>query len=136
VGLAIDPEWHTPGVVPGTQLGSIDAAEVNRVIRYVAEIVRQRRLPQKLFIIHQFTQDMVRNKLQLQTPPELAVTMNVDGFGTRSGKLAKYQDFTRKHNRPPNTHVGFKLFYQEDTNLYTPKAVMALKPRPDVVIYE
>jgi hypothetical protein len=136
VGLAIDPEWHTPGVVPGTQLGSITAAEVNRVTRYVAKIVRQERLPQKLFIIHQFTQNMVRNKSQLQTPRELAVVMNVDGFGTRSGKLSKYKDFTRKPNRPPGTYVGFKLFYREDTNLYTPKEVMALKPRPDVVMYE
>jgi len=136
VGLAIDPEWHTPGVVPGTQLGSTTAADVNRVTRYVANIVRAGRLPQKLFIIHQFTHDMVRNKSQLQTPPELAVTMNVDGFGTRSGKLSKYKDFTHKRNRPPGTHVGFKLFYQEDTNLYTPKAVMALRPRPDVVMYE
>jgi hypothetical protein len=139
VGLAIDPEWHTPGVVPGTQFGSTTAADVNRVTRYVAKIVREGRLPQKLFIIHQFTQDMVRNKRQLQTPPELpelAVTMNVDGFGTRSGKLSKYKDFNRKRNRPPGTHVGFKLFYQEDTNLYTPKGVMALRPRPDVVMYE
>lgn len=136
VGLAIDPEWHTPGVVPGTQLGSTTAADVNRVTRYVAKIVRQYRLPQKLFIIHQFTQGMVRNKSQLHTPPELAVTMNVDGFGTRSGKLSKYKDFTRKRNRPPGTHVGFKLFYREDTNLYTPKEVMALKPRPDLVMYE
>jgi hypothetical protein len=136
VGLALDPEWHTPGVVPGTQLGSTSAADVNRVTRYLAQIVRERQLPQKLLIIHQFTQGMVRNKSQLQTPPEVAVTMNVDGFGTRSGKLSKYKDFTRKPNRPPGTHVGFKLFYQEDTNLYTPKSVMALKPRPDLVIYE
>lgn len=136
VGLAIDPEWHTPGAVPGTRLGSTTASDVNRVIRYVAEIVRQQRLPQKLFIIHQFTQNMVRNKSQLQTPPELAVTMNVDGFGTRSGKLSKYRDFTHERNLPPGTHVGFKLFYQEDTNLYTPQAVMALNPRPDLVMYE
>jgi len=136
VGLALDPEWHTPGVVPGTQLGSITAADVNRVTRYVAQIVREGRLPQKLFIIHQFTHGMVRDKSQLQTPPELAVTMNVDGFGARANKLSKYKEFTRKPNRPPGTHVGFKLFYQEDTNLFTPKGVMALTPRPDVVIYE
>ncbi|CAA9515403.1 MAG: hypothetical protein AVDCRST_MAG67-3069 [uncultured Solirubrobacteraceae bacterium] len=136
VGLAIDPEWHTPGAVPGTQLGSTTAADVNRVTEYVAQIVRDGRLPQKLFVIHQFTQDMVRNKRQLQTPPELAVTMNVDGFGTRSGKLSKYKDFTSKSNRPAGTYVGFKLFYQEDTNLFTPKGVMALRPRPDVVMYE
>jgi hypothetical protein len=31
---------------------------------------------------------------------------------------------------------GFKLFYEEDTNLMSPKDVMRLKPRPDFVVYE
>ena len=31
VGLALDPEWHTPGAVPGTRNGSVDAATVNAV---------------------------------------------------------------------------------------------------------
>src|SRR3954447_1085105 len=29
VGIALDPEWHTPGVVPGSQIGSVTAAEIN-----------------------------------------------------------------------------------------------------------
>jgi hypothetical protein len=33
-------------------------------------------------------------------------------------------------------HSGFKLFYKEDTNTMTPAEVLALRPRPDVVIYE
>ena len=40
----------------------------------------------------------------------------------------------------PSTHAGFKLFFDEDRRnggvLMTPKEVMALKPRPEYVMYE
>src|SRR5438477_5288393 len=62
VGIALDPEWHTPGVVPGTQIGSVTAQEVNQVSEYVAGIVHARRLPEKLFLIHQFTDGMIQDK--------------------------------------------------------------------------
>jgi hypothetical protein len=134
VGLALDPEWHTPGAVPGTRIGSTTAEEVNAVARYVAGIVRSRDLPQKLFVIHQFTNDMIVGEERLITPSQLAVTLNVDGFGTRSAKVSKYRDFNTR--RPAGTYVGFKLFYEEDVGLMAPRSVMALLPRPDLVVYE
>ena len=36
VGLALDPEWHTPGAVPGTQIGSVEAEDVNAVAAHLA----------------------------------------------------------------------------------------------------
>src|SRR6478736_1511428 len=36
VGIALDPEWHTPGAVPGSQIGSVTADEINQVSDYVA----------------------------------------------------------------------------------------------------
>src|SRR6478735_6344363 len=36
VGLALDPEWHTPDAVPGTQIGSVKAGDVNAVAAHVA----------------------------------------------------------------------------------------------------
>ncbi len=45
--------------------------------------------------------------------------MNVDGFGDRSNKESKYDLFTSELTR---FHNGFKLFYEEDTNLMTPRA--------------
>ena len=33
-------------------------------------------------------------------------------------------------------HNGFKLFYEEDTNLMSPRQVLALRPPPDIVVYE
>src|SRR5690242_3712673 len=73
VGIALDPEWHTPGVVPGTQIGSVTAEEVNQVSDYVAGIVRARRLPEKLFVIHQFTDGMIQGKDRVLPRPGLAV---------------------------------------------------------------
>ena len=33
-------------------------------------------------------------------------------------------------------HAGFKLFYHEDTNLMSPRQVLRLRPRPELVVYE
>jgi len=133
VGLALDPEWHTPGAVPGTQIGSVHAEDVNAVTRHVAAIVRKYRLPEKLFVVHQFTPNMIAGKERVQQPPGLAVTMNVDGFGDRPNKISKYRQFTHDGT---HFHRGYKLFYEEDTNLMTPASVLALQPRPDFVVYE
>ncbi|MEA2358038.1 MAG: hypothetical protein QOI62_1298 [Solirubrobacteraceae bacterium] len=133
VGLALDPEWHTPGAVPGTVIGSVDADTTNAVSRHVADIVRERNLPEKLLVVHQFTPNMIAGKERVQQPPGLAVTMNVDGFGDRPNKVSKYREFT--HDGTP-FHRGFKLFYEEDTDLMTPGSVLALQPRPDLIVYE
>jgi hypothetical protein len=133
VGLALDPEWHTPDAVPGTVIGSVQASTVNAVLRHLASIVRENDLPEKLFVVHQFTPNMIVGKAQVQQPPGVAVTMNVDGFGDRPNKISKYRQFTHDGTR---FHRGYKLFYEEDTNLMRPRSVLALQPPPDLVVYE
>jgi hypothetical protein len=59
--------------------------------------------------------------------------MNVDGFGDRPNKVAKYNQFTHDGTR---FHRGYKLFYEEDTGLMRPRSVLALQPPPDLVVYE
>jgi hypothetical protein len=133
VGLALDPEWHTPGAQPGTVIGSVDAATVNAVSQHIAAIVRDRQLPQKLFVVHQFTADMIKDKARVIQRPGLATTMNVDGFGDRANKVSKYREFTHDGTR---FHRGFKLFYEEDVGLMRPRSVVALQPPPDLIVYE
>ena len=65
----------------------------------------------------------------------MALTVNVDGFGTRPAKISKYREFTRGE-RGRGRHNGFKLFYEEDTNLMRPAGVLRLRPSPDLVVYE
>lgn len=133
VGLALDPEWATPGAVPGQVIGSMDATKVNQISRYLSRIVRKYKLPEKMLIVHQFTESMIQNKHKLRKYPGVALVLNVDGFGDQPNKISKYNEFTRPRTGFRN---GYKLFYKEDTNLMTPAQVLKLRPRPDLVIYE
>jgi hypothetical protein len=133
VGIAIDPEWNMgPHGVPGERIGHVAAGMVNRVVRFVNRLVRRQDLPQKLLVIHQFTEDMVRNESRIDTPRGVAVVLNADGFGTPSQKRKKYAELAEAEP----FHPGFKLFYREDTNLMSPKQVLHLRPRPQFVVYE
>ena len=134
VSLALDPEWSMrQGEIPGQSIGSTDARTVNEVSSYLSKIVEERDLPQKLLLVHRFTADMIENERALRTHPGVALTLNVDGFGTAEQKRAKYREFTR--GRRGRNH-GFKLFYREDTNLMSPRQTLRLRPAPDVVAYE
>jgi hypothetical protein len=137
VSLALDPEWSmAPGQVPGKAIGSTDAATVNSVSRYLAQIVRKHDLPQKLLVVHRFTHDMIRQEDALERNPGVALIVNVDGFGDQPIKIAKYREFTRDRRAARVRSNGFKLFYEEDTNLMNPRRVLRLKPQPDLVVYE
>jgi hypothetical protein len=133
VGLALDPEWRVrEGEVPGQVIGQVAAREVNATSAWLAELVARRNLPQKLFIVHQFTDDMV-DDTQLKRRDGLAMVLNTDGFGTKPVKVSKYHAFTRAAK---SFDQGLKLFYEEDVGLMGPREVLGLRPAPDVVVYE
>jgi hypothetical protein len=135
VGLALDPKWHVaPGEVPGVDVGSIDAKTINRIGAYLARLVRQHELPQKLFVIHQFTEDMVLNEEKVKTWPELAMTFDAAGTGDRPTKRARYATFARRYEE--GFFHGIKLYYQQDTGILSPNAVLRLSPEPDLVVYQ
>jgi hypothetical protein len=133
VGLALDPEWRvTDAQIPGQVIGQVDSRELNATTAWLAQLIKRDRLPQKLVIVHQFTDDMV-DETTLKARPGEAIVLNADGFGTRAVKVSKYKRFTRQ---APGFEQGFKLFYKEDVGMMTPRQVLRLKPRPDVVVYE
>jgi hypothetical protein len=133
VGLALDPEWRVAeGQVPGQVIGQVSSREVNATSAWLAQLVAEHGLPEKLFVIHQFTDDMVdHTKLKLREG--LDMVLNVDGFGGREIKIQKYRRFAKQ---APDFHLGFKLFYEEDTDLMSPRQVLRLRPRPEIVVYE
>ena len=134
VGLALDPEWEMTGSqIPGKTIGGTTAREVNGVADYLAALVRRHRLPQKLFLIHQFTPDMIADRSAIRFRPELATTFHVDGFGGRTIKLQKYHIMS-VHDA--HFHNGFKLFYTQDTGMLSPAGAMKLRPQPDLITYE
>jgi hypothetical protein len=140
VGLALDPEWSVPaGVAPGEQIGSTSAETVNEVSAYLSFLVQSKDLPQKLLIVHQFTEGMVRDRAEIVARPGVAIVSNVDGYGTPPLKTGVYRQLTKPDLLPRAAgaaFTGFKLFYREDSGLMTPAAVLALDPAPDVVVYE
>ncbi len=134
VGLALDPEWQlTPGQTPGQQIGSTDASTINQVSAYLAGIVANGRLPQKLLIVHQFTSDMIRQRDQTVPRAGIAMTINIDGFGTRADKIAKYQALSASVS---TLFHGFKLFYHQDLDLMGPGQVTGLVPPPSFIVYQ
>ena len=135
VGLALDPEWHVgPDEVPGEVIGSVTATEVNQIAAGLAATVEELGLPEKLFVIHQFTDEMITSKELLIPEDALATVLNVDGFGDPPNKIAKYQELHPR--RATGLASGFKLFYEEDVDLMSPEDVLGLKPTPDFVVYE
>ncbi len=133
VGLALDPEWRMRrGQVPARTIGHVGAVEVNRVSRFVADVTRRNKLPEKLFVIHQFRREMVANIERVRSRPGLAMVQHVDGFGTRSQKLATYHHVAE----PRQFTMGFKLFYDEDTDLFRPREALAIRPRISFISYQ
>jgi hypothetical protein len=134
VSLALDPEWHVgPTELPGQVIGSVDAAEVTAVGTWLDQLTQRADLPQKLLVIHQFTEGMVKRRELLHPYKSVAVVLNTDGFGTAPIKAAKYREFSKLVRFAFN---GFKLFYEEDTGLMSPRRVLRLHPAPDMIVYE
>jgi hypothetical protein len=133
VGLALDPEFSMgAGGIPGKHLGHTDADTINRVSAYVAEIVRRDRLPEKLFLVHQFAERMILDKTRVKLRPGLAMVWNADGFGSRDAKLDDYRSYTRDGR----FHPGLKLFYRLDIDLMSPREVLRLRPVPRLIDYQ
>lgn len=133
VGLALDPEWRMgPRQVPGRRIGSVGAAEVNRTAAWLSRLVERHRLPEKLFVLHQFRTSMITDPAAIRRQPGLAMVQHVDGFGTPRQKLGTFHAVVR----PRQFHLGLKLFYDEDRHLMRPSRVRAIRPRISFVSYQ
>jgi hypothetical protein len=86
-----------------------------------------------VLVIHQFREDMLANPDAIQHVPGVEVLVDMDGFGPASAKISKYDRFALADYA---ARSGLKLFFQADTPLLTPAEVDALKPPPNLVIYQ
>ncbi len=133
VGLALDPEWRMgPRQVPGRVIGSVGAAEVNRVSAWLSDLVEREGLPEKPFLLHQFRATMIRDVERVKQRDGLAMVLHADGFGNQGQKLATYHALAR----PEQFAMGFKLFYDEDVNLFGPARVRTIRPAVRFVSYQ
>lgn len=133
VGLALDSEWRMgPDEVPGQTIGSVAASEVNEVSAWLADIVAEEDLPEKIFLLHLFTPSMIEDRDAVVDRPGLATVFHVDGFGGQEVKLRKYAEL-----KGAGTFAsGLKLFFDEDIDIFTPAQVLGLDPDIDLVTYQ
>ncbi len=136
VGLALDPEWRlAPDQVHLRQIGSVGVDEVNAVAAYLAQLTRDRHLPQKLFVLHQFQLRMVAGRERLDTThPELATLIHVDGQGSQPAKAGTWAAL--QQGAPPGVAWGWKNFIDEDVPMLTPDQTYAVQPPPFLVSYQ
>lgn len=134
VHLALDPEFDMWGSqLPGENLGYMTAAEINYAQKVLTDIVTQNGLPNKVLILHQFAASMLPDKFNIGSYPLVEVVTDMDGFGTQSLKLKHYEWYVRDELIE---YAGIKLFYDQDTPLFSPEQIMSLDPVPDVIIYQ
>jgi hypothetical protein len=108
-------------------------SQVNAVQRYLASLVREHALPQKLLVVHQFRADMLTHSEPWQDAPEVARVINFDGWGHLDEKLEKYGQYATADYAE---HAGIKLFEGWDAPMLTPAQVLALPRQPDLVVYQ
>jgi hypothetical protein len=139
VHLGIDPEFNLikSGKVPGSKIGTYDAADVNYVSGYLSNLVKKYQLPPKVLTVHRFTRNGVTNSRSIALRPEVQIVMHMDGWGAPWLKRDSYKDYIVAE---PVQYTGFKLFYHNDTKkgdpLLTPQEVLRLQPKPLYIQYQ
>jgi hypothetical protein len=139
VHLGIDPEFSMKdGSLPGKKIGTYDAADINYVSQYLANLVKKYNLPPKVFIVHRFTKKMVTNSANIKLRPEVQMVMHMDGWGEPDLKIGTYRHFIYSE---PVQFTGFKLFFKNDlkkapNRLMTPEELLKLKPAPIYIQYQ
>ena len=137
VGLALDPEWRlSSDQVHLAQVGRVEAAEVNTVVEWLADLVRDHGLPQKMLIVHQFQTRMIQDRETLAQRPELQMVIQMDGQGPIATKNETYAVLTRD-TEDVHWRWGWKNFFDEDSPATaTPAYTIDRDPVPVFVSYQ
>ncbi|MFP4432170.1 MAG: hypothetical protein ACLFPV_13040 [Spirochaetaceae bacterium] len=140
VHLAIDPEWST--LTPNEVIGSVHASEINEAQEIIQDYLEKEGIDQrKMFVVHQFNWVMIENRHEVRTDfDRVDLVHNADGFGPPNDKHRSWDHNRRATNIPLK---GFKLFYPKewrdggyDDPLMSPEEVLALDPRPVLIMYQ
>lgn len=138
VGVALDPEWAVEeGQVPGEVYGRTTGEELDEVADYLADLVEEHGLPEKVMVYHQVHAGVVQEEQELEPHDGVVVIKSVDGIGAPSDKIATYDRVME--GTPEHVVPGFKLFYEEDAALgpiMTGEEVLGLDPVPEYVLFE
>ncbi len=137
VGLALDPEWRlTDDQVHLEQIGSVRASEVNQVVQWLGDLVRDNGLPQKMIIVHQFRHSMIQDRETLESRPELQMIIQMDGEGAENLKDNTWNAIT-SGTEDAHWSWGWKNFFvRDDGGPPSPESTMSKVPTPVFVSYQ
>ena len=108
VHLGIDPEFAMKGkAIPGTRVGTYDAADINYASRFLANLVDKYKLPPKILVVHRFTVPGVTHADRIQLDPRVQIVMDMDGFGP---PWMKRDTYWRVIKQEPVQFTGWKQF--------------------------
>jgi hypothetical protein len=111
---------------------------IDQVSAYLDGIVRANGLPQKVLVVHQLNPRIVTGWGALRRRDGVVVVKSVDGIGNAAEKITTWRRLVTR--LPTTLHPGFKLFFDEDRRdggkLMSAAQVLALRPRPEYVLYE
>ncbi|MFO7893160.1 MAG: hypothetical protein R6U63_05470 [Longimicrobiales bacterium] len=138
VHLALDPEWAmSADAIPGRQIGSLTADDINYAVDFLADIVERYHLPPKVLVVHRFTTSMLQRADEIRRDPRVQVVINMDGWGGPPQKRAAYRDIVAPE---ADQFTGFKLFFRNDLRngsvLLTPAELLELEPVPVYIQYQ
>jgi len=140
VHIAIDPEWRT--TLPMKEIGRISADELNAAQKMMSDYIETEGIPgDKMLVVHQFRYSMIQGREKVKASySHVLLVHTADGFGSPQLKRNTYAMNSLAANMPLK---GFKLFFKTavpgagwDNPLLTPSEVLALDPRPALIIYQ
>ncbi len=140
VHLALDPEWRTEK--PMQEIGYVTAAELNAAQEMMQAHILENGLPgRRMLVVHQFKPKMISARNEVRSDyPLVKLVHCADGFGSPPLKKNTYAHNALARNIPLKS---FKLFLEPtiagagwDRPLMTPEEVLALDPRPYLIMYQ
>ncbi len=140
VHLALDPEWRTHK--PMEEIGTVSGEEINKAQRTIQDYLIDHGLEgTRMLVIHQFNSKMISQRQSVDASfPRVRLIHCADGFGSPALKRLSYAYNARADNIPLK---GFKLFLNfgipgagVDAPLLSPAEVLALDPRPYLIMYQ
>lgn len=136
VSLALDPEWRLkPNQVHMKQIGSVNAEEINKTAQWLIELIKNRKLSQKLFLIHQFKLSMIENREKLLTSDDsLAWVIQMDGLGAQTTKQNTWKNIQK--DLPNKINLGWKNFIDEDKPMLNIDETLNIVPQPTYISYQ
>jgi len=141
VHLAVDFEWRTSR--PMQEIGFVRGEELTWMQNYMSDYLLANKLPDTRYLIfHQFSSSMVRNHAAIQIGfQQVELVHSTSGWGPPWQKRGTHA-YNASITQIPTK--AFKLWYyysdkpgiHYDDPLMTHSEVVALNPRPSLIIYQ